>query len=418
MGLDLFAKQVNATYDSLIKVGDNNTLTGTPKRLTDGRGNDSPIWLGTTRIGIGLIPETGIDLQTNIGKFGSVITTSLRIDGSLTDSLGSIGSLNQVLISTGSATKWVNLSVVSGVSGSGTTNTIPLWTSGTSIGDSLLSQIGTTIDVNGKLYADQIQLSGGTGDQGLISWNADEETIDIIQNGATLQVGQEIQIHCKNQTGSTIPDGTPVYVTGTLGASGRLTIAPMIANGTIPAKYFIGITTEPILDGDDGKVTFFGKIRGLDTSAYAEGQTLWVSATNAGLFQTTRPVAPNLDLEVAIVINSHVNNGTIFVRSNIGHYLADAHDVAISSLTDGDSLIYSATNQRWENQQVDSDKFYLHDQNVASATWVVNHNLNKYPSATIVDSLKNQVFGEISYTNLNSLTITFVGAFSGQAYLN
>ena len=319
MGLDLFAKQVLATYDSLLKVGDNDTLTGTPKRISDGRGNDSPIWLGTTRIGIGLIPESGIDFQTNIGKFGSVITTSLRIDGSLTDSLGSVGSENQVLISTGSATRWASISAVSGVSGTGTTNTIPLWTSGTSIGNSLITQSGSTIDINGKLYADLIQLSGGTGDQATLSWNADEETIDIIQNGATLQVGQEVQIHCKNQTGATIPDGTPVYVTGTLGASGRLTIAPMIANGTIEAKYFIGVTTEPILNGEDGKVTSFGKIRGLNTSVYSEGQTLWVSSTNPGLFQITRPVAPNLDLEVAIVINSHVNNGTIFVRSNIGH---------------------------------------------------------------------------------------------------
>ena len=56
------------------------------------------------------------------------------------------------------------------------------------------------IVVQGEVLADSVQLSGDTGDQGTMSWNTDEETIDIIQNGATLQVGQEIHIHCKNQT--------------------------------------------------------------------------------------------------------------------------------------------------------------------------------------------------------------------------
>jgi hypothetical protein len=211
-----------------------------------------------------------------------------------------------------------------------------------------------SLDVTGAITGASVQLTGGSGTQGTLSWNADEETVDIIQNGATLQVGQETHVHVKNQTGSTIADGTPVYVTGTLGASGRLTVAPMIADGSIEAKYFIGITTEDIPNGGDGKVTVFGKIRGLNTSAYSEGQTLYVSASTAGEFQTTAPVAPNLDLEVAIVINSHVNNGTIFVRAQNGHYLGILHDVYLNSPANNQFLVYNSTNSRWENQSISS----------------------------------------------------------------
>jgi len=161
--------------------------------------------------------------------------------------------------------------------------------------------------------ADTIQLLGGTGTQGTLSWNADEETVDLIQNGATLQLGQEVQIHCRNATGSTISNGVAVYATGTIGNSGRITVAPMIADGTIPAKYVLGITTEEILNGEDGKVTTFGKVRDLDTTAYSDGDVLYVSPDTAGALTATEPTAPDISLPVAFVIHAHAN-GSLFTR--------------------------------------------------------------------------------------------------------
>lgn len=65
-----------------------------------------------------------------------------------------------------------------------------------------------------------------------------------------------------------------------------------------------------------------------------------------------------------------------------------------------------------------TDKNYTHTQNSVSAVWTINHNLNKKPSVTVVDSGDSVVHGEILYTSLNSLTITFSGGFTGKAYLN
>ena len=64
------------------------------------------------------------------------------------------------------------------------------------------------------------------------------------------------------------------------------------------------------------------------------------------------------------------------------------------------------------------DLTYIHDQTVASDTWIVNHDLKKYPSVTIVDSAKTAIYGEITYTDLNSLTISFSSPFAGMAYCN
>lgn len=68
--------------------------------------------------------------------------------------------------------------------------------------------------------------------------------------------------------------------------------------------------------------------------------------------------------------------------------------------------------------QTGSDKFYLFNQVSASNKWYIKHNLNKYPSVTIVDSAENVVVGEVQYINNNELTVYFTAPFSGRAYLN
>ena len=64
------------------------------------------------------------------------------------------------------------------------------------------------------------------------------------------------------------------------------------------------------------------------------------------------------------------------------------------------------------------DKHFTFTQTSAAATWNITHNLNKYPSVSIVDSANNLVIGDVKYTNTNQLTVTFNSAFSGKAYLN
>jgi hypothetical protein len=64
------------------------------------------------------------------------------------------------------------------------------------------------------------------------------------------------------------------------------------------------------------------------------------------------------------------------------------------------------------------DAHYAHTQSTPEAVWEVTHNLGKKPSVIVVDSADTVVMGEIEYINLNSVRLTFVGAFSGKAYFN
>lgn len=64
------------------------------------------------------------------------------------------------------------------------------------------------------------------------------------------------------------------------------------------------------------------------------------------------------------------------------------------------------------------DKNYVHPQPVASATWTVQHDLNKFPSVTSVNINNIEMYGEVVFNDLNNLTINFSAAFSGQAFMN
>ena len=64
------------------------------------------------------------------------------------------------------------------------------------------------------------------------------------------------------------------------------------------------------------------------------------------------------------------------------------------------------------------DISYTHTQGTPESTWVVTHNLGFNPNVTVQDSAGTIVEGEITYTTLNNLTLTFTSAFSGYAYLS
>jgi len=51
-------------------------------------------------------------------------------------------------------------------------------------------------------------------------------------------------------------------------------------------------------------------------------------------------------------------------------------------------------------------------------TQTITHNLNKFPSVTVVDSAGSHVIGSINHLNKNSFTITFNTAFSAKVYAN
>jgi hypothetical protein len=65
-----------------------------------------------------------------------------------------------------------------------------------------------------------------------------------------------------------------------------------------------------------------------------------------------------------------------------------------------------------------TDKTFEFTQGVPSTTWNIQHNLNKFPSITVIDTANTVVTGQYTYIDNNNVTLTFSAGFAGKAYLN
>ena len=184
--------------------------------------------------------------------------------------------------------------------------------------------------------------------QGTMFWDVDNDTLDVILNGYTMKIGEDQFYPVKNQTGSNIAKGVAVKFAGTLGASGRLLIEPFLADGTDPSTLFMGLTAEAIDDGEDGKVLWFGRIRGVDTSAFSEGDILYASPSTSGALTATQPVAPNNIVQVAAVVTDSSTVGVLFVRPSFAARLDKNENVKLTTPQTGD-LLQLQSNGLWEN---------------------------------------------------------------------
>ena len=192
-----------------------------------------------------------------------------------------------------------------------------------------------------------------------VQWNPDDGTVDIgLYGGSVLQVGQEIHYYAKNTSGSLIPNGTPVMFTGIVGSSGKLTFGLAIADGSVPAEYMMGVTTQDIANNAFGYVTNFGLVRGFNTTGvpygevWSDGDLLYFDPTTAGTWTNVQPVAPNISVPVAVVINAGSGgSGSVFVRMELSESLNNLQDVYINGggPLAGQVMIYDQTQKRWEN---------------------------------------------------------------------
>jgi len=85
MGATLTGTRISDTYDSLLKATDNGIITSSAKQITDGVGTNTPLYISTTRIGIGVSPTTTFQVAGN-SKIGGdlTVTGDLLVEGTTT----------------------------------------------------------------------------------------------------------------------------------------------------------------------------------------------------------------------------------------------------------------------------------------------------------------------------------------------
>lgn len=134
-------------------------------------------------------------------------------------------------------------------------------------------------------------------------------------DSAALQIGFEEWVRVYNNTGSTILNGTPVYVTGALGET--MTIAPADATTEMKARA-IGVATHNILDASEGVVTIRGLVSGIDTSTLTAGQPIHLGP--GGSIQNNAPTYPYYPTDLGTAIVSDSSNGYLYINPTLHTY--------------------------------------------------------------------------------------------------
>jgi len=67
---------------------------------------------------------------------------------------------------------------------------------------------------------------------------------------------------------------------------------------------------------------------------------------------------------------------------------------------------------------INSSNTFTFTQGSPATVWNVQHDLEKFPSVSVINNNNIVIYGQIDYINNKKLTITFSAALTGKAYLN
>jgi len=144
--------------------------------------------------------------------------------------------------------------------------------------------------------------------------NGDFLTTDGIGN---LSFGRpNVYANVKNISGGQLLKGTPVHATGTAGNASEVIASSASVASSMPATF---ILNETLADDAEGLAILTGYINGINTSAFGEGDVVYVGST--GSFTNIKPQgSDNLIQNLGIVTKVHASNGSGYVygsgRSN------------------------------------------------------------------------------------------------------
>ena len=201
------------------------------------------------------------------------------------------------------------------------------------------------------------------------------EIIDLFNQSNSLSVADQSLFLYQSDISQGRDAGTISFVAGGGVGTPFSTITQVLISKTAPgnksvAQYLPLFIGKDIILAESGNINNFG--------------TYKVASI------TTDIAEPNFFL---VTLENYASNGVISLD---GYYI-------FSEFVDANSA---------------GDKNFVFNQAVASATWTIQHNLNKFPSVTSVNINNIEMYGEVVFTDVNNLTINFTSASSGKAYIN
>lgn len=160
--------------------------------------------------------------------------------------------------------------------------------------------------------------------KGLLFYDNKHDALSYYNNisGVSINIGKEFVDDLYNDTGVTIPNGTPVrYLGGVDPTTNKPLAEPAIADNFINSRVF-GMTTNTVANNTVGLATTNGVVHNVDTSAFSLGALLYLSDTVPGGLTTTPPDIITL---VGSVRKVGTTDGAIYVNPDVNVTLPNTY---------------------------------------------------------------------------------------------
>jgi hypothetical protein len=249
---------------------------------------------------------------------------------------------------------------------------------------------------------------------GRLGWDAAIGSLQMGMAGGNVStyVGQTMHAYVTNAESVTINKGQAVYLYQAQGNRATVKLANNVSDAT-SAKTF-GLAAENIGANQIGYVICQGVLNNVNTAAFNAGDTLYLGST-AGALTATKPVAPNHLVYIGVVERANAGAGQIYVRPQNGYELDEIHDVLITSVADGQALVYESATDLWKNKAIVNS--------VAGKTGVVTLTNSDVGLGNVENKSSATIRGELTSANVTT-ALGFTpfsaagGTISGNTTLN
>jgi hypothetical protein len=191
-------------------------------------------------------------------------------------------------------------------------------------------------------------------DVGTVAWDGGTTLGVQATANVLIRVGESQYVYAK--ASSAITKGQLCYHTGSVGASGVITVAPTPLALSDPNQ-IVGVAAETIALNGFGLIQVGGDLRGFNTTGssvgetWADGDPLYYNPAYVGSMTKTKPSAPNQKTYIGEVINAGSgSSGSISIRITPGSVLGGTDsNVQFSSTANGDLIQYNSALGYWKN---------------------------------------------------------------------
>ena len=155
---------------------------------------------------------------------------------------------------------------------------------------------------------------------------------------------------------------------------------------------------------------------------FATTTTLLISKTAAGGGNIANFLALFNGKDIILAETKNINNFGRYKISSISDYAQDANFLEITLDVTASNGVFAIDGyyifSEFQNPSTSGDSSFAYTQVTPDTTWNITHNMGKFPSITVIDTLDSVVIGQYTYIDNNNVTLTFSAAFAGKAYLN